>query len=130
MASIGEFGPSSAEASRATSAATSLMRSRSKRILHPLGRPAFLGLALHTGELAGEPVALRAGAVEVDPQLGIFRLELLGQQAGAVADLGNDRAKVGFDLARGFELALQLPVLEFTLGQKARLVAQPVFQIL
>ena len=30
MASIGEFGPSSAEASRATSAATSLMRSRSR----------------------------------------------------------------------------------------------------
>jgi len=30
-----------------------------ERVLHPLGRPVFLGLALNRAELAGEPVALK-----------------------------------------------------------------------
>ena len=44
-------------------------------VLHPLGRPAFLGLALHGGEFAGEPVALVLGVREFGLQAAPFPLE-------------------------------------------------------
>jgi hypothetical protein len=47
-------------------------------IFHPLGRPVFLGFALHIGEVAGQPVAFVGRVAELGLQLGLLRLELLG----------------------------------------------------
>ena len=71
-----------------------------QRVFHPLGRPGFLGLALHAGELAGKPVALVDGATELGLQLGLFRLELLVGRTGAAVDLGDGGAQIAFGLAR------------------------------
>ena len=44
-----------------------------QRIFHPLGRPGFLGLALHVAELAAEPHALLVGAIAVRPRIARSR---------------------------------------------------------
>ena len=79
-----------------------------QRVLHPLGRPGFLGLALDVAEFARQPVAFIDGAVEFGLELGLFRLQRLGRRTGAVVELGDGHAQVAFGLARGVEIDAQL----------------------
>ena len=73
MASIGEPGPSSAAVSRAISVATSLIRSRSKCVLDPLGGRARFRFAPHGHDLALQRVSLLISRGELRFDLADFR---------------------------------------------------------
>ena len=105
------------------------MRSRSSAFSTRSDAQDSLGLALHAGEVAGEAVALVAGAVELGLQLRFFRLERFVRGTGAVVELGDRGAQIAFGLARGFDLAAQLLQFEFALGEQLRLLAEPALQI-
>ena len=129
IASIGELGPSSAEASRATSAATSLMRSRNSEFsTRSEAQASSVSRFILPRSRASRSRSSRR-ALQLALQLRLFRLEPLVRGACAGVELGDRGAQVAFGLARGFDLAVDLAELEFALGEQARLLAEPVLQI-
>ena len=131
MASIGEFGPSSAEASRATSAATSLMRSRSKAF----STRSDAQVSSASRFIAARSRASRSRSSVVRPSSdcnwAFSALSFSARRTGAAVELGDGGAQVVFGLARGhFDFAAHLIELEFALVEQPRLFAEAVFQIL
>ena len=100
IASIGDSGLPAPQASRATSAATSLMRSRNSAFSTRSEAQVVFGLALHRGDLALQPVALLGDCAQARPPVSAFVLERFRSPTCVRPSSFDDRgAQFGFDLA-------------------------------
>ena len=130
MDSIGEPGPSSVAVSRATSAATSLMRSRNSAFSTRSAAQVEFGVALHRADLALQLGAFFDRGGELRLELRDIGAEPVHRAAAAAARRRQFAAQIGLGLARGFELAAHALELIIALGEHAALIAEPRFELL
>ncbi len=129
IVSIAEPGPSSVAVRRATSAATSLMRSRSSAFSTRSAAQVDFGVALERRDFALQLVAFVEGRCKLRFELGDVGPEFVGRAAAAACDAGEFAAQIAFDLAAGLDVAAQPVEFVIALGQKLALVAKPRFKL-
>ena len=129
MVSIAEPGPSSTAVRRATSAATSLMRSRSSAFSTRSEAQVEFGLALHRGQLALQLGAVLARAVELAFGQHLFAAQRLGRGVVAPLDGRELLAQIGLDAARRVKIGAQLVALALAVGEHARLLGKAQLEV-